>query len=842
MVPPTSSFVFERGRHDATPRASIFERIIDWRHASPYSAAMLRAGPDDQRSPTTTTAGQKQCDPAREAFARSVIRGLGDRPRWLSCRYLYDREGSELFERITEQPEYYLTRTEAGILRRDAARIREMCGATTLVELGAGSATKTRLLLGAWESRARDSRAGEARADESGGWKARERAARYVPIDISRAMLAETAGALQREFPALAVEPLAGTYEQALPSLHAYSPLTLLFLGSSVGNFNEEELDEFFSLVTASLTGGDRFLVGVDLVKDAATLEAAYNDAAGWSAAFTKNLFARMNRDLGAGIDLDAIEHDAVWNAGRSRIDIYARITRPVTVRLDEWGAEFHLAAGESVLVEISRKFEIGRMLETAAVHGFERVETFTDPDRLFALLLLRLRRRANADVPIRERLADTLTAQRRMTLEIVQPLDAADRMRQHCPILSPVVWDLGHIASFEKEWTERAERLLAPGTAHARPVEAAELYDPIRNPRPVRGQLPLPDPHACEETLELVRADTMRVLGTVAAATPDTPSEAPALLAGGYVFSMIAQHEAQHSETILQSIQLLGCPYEPPRRRESPEPDVRERPQEVFVAGGAFVMGTNDTTVAYDNERPAHPRELDSFWIDTHPVTNGTYRRFIEDGGYTRRELWTDEGWQWLTETRARHPQQWRCSNDAGDESWTEIVFGRTAPLDETRPVVHVCWHEASACARWLGKRLPSEAEWEKAASWDLERGVARRYPWGDAPPQQRHANLDQHTFAPSPAGSYPDGRSWYGCEQLLGDVWEWTSSDFLPYPGFRAFPYPEYSDVHFGARYKVLRGGSWATPAIAIRNTFRNWDLPQRRQLFAGFRCARS
>jgi iron(II)-dependent oxidoreductase len=161
--------------------------------------------------------------------------------------------------------------------------------------------------------------------------------------------------------------------------------------------------------------------------------------------------------------------------------------------------------------------------------------------------------------------------------------------------------------------------------------------------------------------------------------------------------------------------------------------------------------------------------------------------------------------------------------------------------PLDETRPVVHVCWHEADACARWLGKRLPSEAEWEKAAAWDLERGVPRRYPWGDAPPVPDLANLDQRTFAPGSAGALPRGASYFGCQQMLGDVWEWTASDFLPYPGFESFPYPEYSEVHFGSRHKVLRGGSWATPSIAIRNTFRNWDLPIRRQIFAGFRCAR-
>ena len=299
----------------------------------------------------------------------------------------------------------------------------------------------------------------------------------------------------------------------------------------------------------------------------------------------------------------------------------------------------------------------------------------------------------------------------------------------------------------------------------------------------------------------------------------------------------MIAQHEAQHSETILQGIQLLsGLVYEPSRRVGTPEG--RPLAAEVFVPGGPFTMGTDDTTVTYDNERPAHRVELASFWIDVAPITNIAYLHFIEDGGYERRELWTAEGWCWLLQTKAEHPAEW-LRRDHG--SWSERVFGRIESLAADRPVVHVSWFEAAACAQWLGKRLPTEAEWEKAAAWDLERGLPRRYPWGDAAPTAQRANLDQRSFVPAEVGAYPQGSSYFGCEQMLGDVWEWTSSGFAPYPGFRAFPYPEYSQIHFGAGHKVLRGGSWATPHLAIRNTFRNWDLPQRRQIFAGFRCAR-
>ena len=228
---------------------------------------------------------------------------------------------------------------------------------------------------------------------------------------------------------------------------------------------------------------------------------------------------------------------------------------------------------------------------------------------------------------------------------------------------------------------------------------------------------------------------------------------------------------------------------------------------------------------------------ELPRQRIDLAPVTNAQYLAFMLDGGYRRRALWTDAGWLWLKETGVWHPARWVLG---ADERWLERCFGRLAPLALDRPVGHVSWYEAAAYARWAGKRLPTEAEWEKAAAWDLETRVARRYPWGDMPPSENHANLDQRTFAPAAVGAYPRGRSFFGCHQMIGDVWEWTASDFAPYAGFAAFPYREYSEVHFGKGYKVLRGGSWATRPIAIRNTFRNWDLPQRRQIFAGFRCA--
>jgi iron(II)-dependent oxidoreductase len=430
-------------------------------------------------------------------------------------------------------------------------------------------------------------------------------------------------------------------------------------------------------------------------------------------------------------------------------------------------------------------------------------------------------------DAAIRAAVRRELAAQRDRTLALIAPLDGRELATQHSTLQSPIVWDLGHIANFEEWWATEAA---GERTGRSR---LDRLYDPEIHPRPARGSLALP-----------TVAEACRYLGDVRARTEAGLACArfdggEPLLAGAYVYAMIAQHEAQHSETMLQTVQLIpGLVYEPPWRRDPPPAEVGPGAAMVAVPGGPFVMGTDDRTVAYDNERPAHVVETRPYEIDAGPVTNADYLAFVTDGGYRRRELWTAEGWAWRVETDVAHPEHWVA---APGGRWRERHFGRLADLLPERPVVHVSWYEASAYAGWAGKRLPTEAEWEKAAAWDPAARRSRRYPWGDALRDPRFANLDQRTLAPAPVGAYPLGASPIGCVQMIGDVWEWTASDFDPYPGFVPFPYRAYSAVHFAKGYKVLRGGSWATRPIAIRNTFRNWDLPQRRQIFAGFRCAR-
>jgi iron(II)-dependent oxidoreductase len=327
------------------------------------------------------------------------------------------------------------------------------------------------------------------------------------------------------------------------------------------------------------------------------------------------------------------------------------------------------------------------------------------------------------------------------------------------------------------------------------------------------------------------VRERTFRVLDTIELDPADP------LLANGLVYGMVIQHEHQHVETMLATLQLRreGAyelpPATPPPRGEPPAQS------EVLIDGGPFVMGTDHEPWAYDNERPAHEVEVAAFWIETAPMTNAAYLEFVAAGGYGERGVWSEAGWAWRDEAGLAHPEFWEREEDG---AWSRLRFGRREPLPPDEPVQHVCWHEAEAYARWAGKRLPTEAEWEKAASWSPE-GRKRRHPWGDAAPTPELANLGGTLLGPAPAGAYPAGASAHGCRQLIGDVWEWTASNFLPYPGFAAFPYREYSEVFFGSDFKVLRGGSWATHPVAVRSTFRNWDLPIRRQIFAGFRCAR-
>jgi gamma-glutamyl hercynylcysteine S-oxide synthase len=340
----------------------------------------------------------------------------------------------------------------------------------------------------------------------------------------------------------------------------------------------------------------------------------------------------------------------------------------------------------------------------------------------------------------------------RERTLTLVAPLPVEDLERQVDPLMSPLVWDLAHIAAYEDLWL--VHRYGGRELLHG---DLAAVYDAFETPRAVRGRVELLDYVAALQYLEDVRARTLEVLEERG---PDP-----------LLHEMVLRHELQHTETMLQAMRLGGLPAP---ALAQPDPVIGEDGW-VEVPAGPAEIGAEDGVWAYDNERARHTVQLEAYRIARAPVTNAAWRRFAEDGGYRRREWWSADGWAWTDR---------------------ELHAAATVDGDPDAPVCHVSWYEADAFARSQGARLPTEAEWERAAAAGLLAGTGR--------------------------------------------VWEWTSTEFTGYPGFVAKPYREYSEVFFGGGYRVLRGGSWATHPRVATPTFRNWDLPQRRQIFAGVRLA--
>jgi iron(II)-dependent oxidoreductase len=374
----------------------------------------------------------------------------------------------------------------------------------------------------------------------------------------------------------------------------------------------------------------------------------------------------------------------------------------------------------------------------------------------------------------------------RQRTALLVEQLDDERLNTIYSPLLSPLAWDLGHIASFEELW-------LVQTVGGREPLrgELGRLYDAIEQPRAGRGELPILRGAELRSYMEEVRARALDVLDAV-----DLESDDP-LLRDGFVYELLVAHEQQHNETMLQLLQMVPG-YEPPLRRPPAPQAPLPGPAAIAIAGGVHDVGAPAAGFAYDNERPRHEVELAPFRIDRLPVSNADFAAFVAATGAEPPLFWGPDG--------------------AG--GWIDTRFGRSAELDPAAPVIHVDHRQASAFAAWAGKRLPTELEWEIAAA-------------GTDPAL---ANLDHAAAGTRPPAVASD----HGALGMIGDAWEWTATPFDGYPGFEAFPYPEYSEEFFGRGYPVLRGGSWATRRNVIRTSFRNWDLPERRQIFSGIRCA--
>jgi iron(II)-dependent oxidoreductase len=417
----------------------------------------------------------------------------------------------------------------------------------------------------------------------------------------------------------------------------------------------------------------------------------------------------------------------------------------------------------------------------------------------------------------------------RRRTLLLVGDLDEKQLFGPMLTIVNPPLWEFGHVAWFHERWAWRHLRGRSPLRD-----DGDALYDSAAVAHDTRWRLPLP---SFEETKGYARTILQRLLDALDRHEITSEEE--------YFHRLGVLHEDMHDEAFTYTRQTLGYGLPATEATTPPATQADELiAGDASVPGGVFLLGaTPDMGFVFDNEKWSHPVSLTPFRISRAAVSNREFADFVQDAGYRRRELWSFEGWGWRESTGAEHPVYWR---ELGKGNWQLRAYDAWVPLPDDHPVIHVSWYEAEAYCRWAGRRLPTEAEWEAAAAgMPSENGqriasTKRRYPWGDELPTAVHANLDARYGGTVSVQAFPVGDSAFDCRQMLGNVWEWTASDFLPYPGFVIDPYKEYSAPWFGT-HKVLRGGCWATRARLIRSTWRNFYTPDRRDVFAGFRtCA--
>ncbi len=471
-----------------------------------------------------------------------------------------------------------------------------------------------------------------------------------------------------------------------------------------------------------------------------------------------------------------------------------------------------------------------------------------------------------NDETPFSAReVIEILKDARARTLELIADLSDEQMIGPYLRIVNPPLWEIGHVAWTQEFWILRHLRkdrpLLEGGDS---------LYNSTDVAHDTRWTLPLPSREKTLGYMEEVLARVIDHLGSTRLRKEDL-----------YYPLLVAFHEDMHDEAITYTRQTLEYPAPSLTSlmiargaKESSRLEGGPLPGDVEIAGETFSLGAPpNVPFVFDNEKWAHSVKVNSFCIARAPVTNGEFVAFVEDRGYLRQEFWSPEGWSWLESGgtpqleqsfskfwskkgsspspaahpagRIAHPVYWQ-REAAG--RWLQRVFDSYVSLQEHLPVIHVNWYEAEAYCNWAGRRLPTEAEWELAASGVRPAdgyGAAlnkRRFPWGDEQPGPERANLDSRAMGLVEVGALPAGDSAFGCRQMIGNVWEWTASDFQPYPGFVADPYKEYSAPWFGT-HKVLRGGCWTTRSRLIRNTWRNFYTPDRRDVWAGFRtCAKS
>ena len=428
----------------------------------------------------------------------------------------------------------------------------------------------------------------------------------------------------------------------------------------------------------------------------------------------------------------------------------------------------------------------------------------------------------------------------RETTLSIFQPLSIEDSVMQSDPFGSPPNWHLAHVTWFFQKILEKYGVEIGVKETKMNLDYLNSYYQKFQSilPKSERGRYPRPTVSETRQYRVDVENVFLEFLNSLQ--SRDVLNENVK-----YDIQLGNQHEMQHQELMIYDLQHYFNRF--PDASDNYKPKIMKNQQSrkltnipmgaVEIPGGIYDLGFSAHGFSYDNELPEHKVYLNPYEIDRHPVSNGDFVKFIEDGGYENYRYWLADGWDLLKANEWKCPLYWEKRDG---KNWSKKDFRGLTQINLTEPVVNISYFEADAYAKWIGKRLPTEAEWEKAASWNDDLNRKTKYPWGDDPPNQEYANLlESWLWGPSPIGSFPKGKSHYGCYEMIGDVWEWTSSEYILYPAFKS-RFPEYTDK-WAIGHKVLRGGSFATPRCQIRNSYRNYFKPHERILFAGFRCAK-
>ncbi|HET6517879.1 MAG TPA: ergothioneine biosynthesis protein EgtB [Nitrosopumilaceae archaeon] len=422
-----------------------------------------------------------------------------------------------------------------------------------------------------------------------------------------------------------------------------------------------------------------------------------------------------------------------------------------------------------------------------------------------------------------KEFLLEQFNETRTRTLDLVKTLEKDDFVVQTAVFMSPPKWHIGHVS-----WVYEAILSKIDKNYEFYSKEFSEYlnsyYQQFGVPQD-KGRRGIVSRPTVDQIFEYFQVISQRIQEFLQSTT--LSAEAARLIVMGF------HHECQHQELLVYDLQhLLADQYRPVKKNSPPSPKNLEQ-KSIQIKGGLYTMGYNGNDYCYDIELPEHKIYLNDYKIDSFPVTNEQFMKFIDDGGYNDYKFWLSDGWEKVKENDWQAPMYW----EKIDGQWFTQDFIGKRKINPKEPVCHVSFYEADAYCKWVGKRLPTEAEWEKAACWNEEKQRKTIFPWGNDSPSSQANLLESYLWNCSEIGSYPEGKSAYGCHQMIGDVWEWTSSEFVGYPGFKT-GFDEYNDKWF-TNQKVLRGGSFGTPRMSIRGSYRNFFRLDERWLFSGFRC---